>query len=193
MNGTIVYPAGNNAALRYACRELLEKGISVVSSPAPDVKYLLLPVPSFEADGRVKGGGVLEHILADLPENITVIGGNLDHPALQGYATIDLLKDPYYVAQNAYITADCALRVAGRRLQTIFRGCPILVIGWGRIGKCLAAQLLALGADITVAARKESDRAILQALGYRSVDPLRLNETLGNYRVIFIFMFAPFI
>lgn len=191
MNGTILYPAGNNAAQRFACRELLDRGFSVVSTPAPDVKYLLLPIPSFEADARIRGGGILEHILAELPENVTVIGGNLMHPSLQGYPTIDLLKDPLYVAENAAITADCALRVAGRRLQTVFRGCPILVIGWGRIGKCLAAQLLALGADITVAARKGSDRAILQALGYRAVDPGQLNETLSEYRVIFNTAPAP--
>lgn len=191
MNGIILYPAGNNPALRFACRELLDEGFSVVSAPAPDVTHLLLPIPSFEADGRIRGGGILEHILADLPENITVIGGNLTHPSLQGYRTIDLLKDPYYVAQNAHITADCALRVAGRRLQTVFRGCPILVIGWGRIGKCLASQLMALGADITVAARKEPDRAILQALGYQAVDPLQLNETLSKYRVIFNTAPAP--
>ena len=185
MNSTILYPVGNTAALRFAQQELQALGICVVSAPAPDVTHLLLPIPSFEADGRIRGGGILEHLLAKLPETVTVIGGNLDHPSLIGYHTMDLLTDPDYLAENAAITADCALRVAGRRLQTVFRGCPILVIGWGRIGKHLATQLQLLGADTTVAARKESDRALLKSLGFNAADPRKLEKTLPRYRVIF--------
>jgi len=191
MNGTILYPTSNTSVMRFAQQELQALGICVVSAPAPDVTHFLLPIPSFESDGRIRGGGILEHLLAKLPENVTVIGGNLDHPSLAGYRTVDLLKDPAYLAENASITADCALRVAGRRLQTVFRGCPILVIGWGRIGKCLAAQLQALGADVTVAARKESDRAILQTFGFSVADPTRLEPNLHRYRILFNTVPAP--
>lgn len=185
MNGIMIYPAGNTAALRFACRNLEERGFALVSKPAPDVTHLLLPVPSFEPDGRIKGGGILERILADLPESVTVIGGNLKHPALQSYQTMDLLQDPAYIAENAAITADCAIRVAGSNLEIVFQNCPVLVIGWGRIGKCLAAQLKAMGANVTVAARKEADRAMLQALGYRVASPDELSVRLCKFRVIF--------
>lgn len=146
--------------------------------------HLLLPVPSFETDGRIRGGGVLEHILADLPEEITVIGGNLNHPALTGYRKIDLLQDEEYTARNAAITADCAIRVAGTHLPVVFEGCPVLIIGWGRIGKCLAVRLKALGAHVTVTSRRNEDRCMLLALGYGSADPGSLSE-LDRYRVIF--------
>ena len=138
-----IYRAGYSEAIRWACQFLTKDGIALSEEPAADVTHLLLPVPSFEGDGRIKGGGILEHILADLPQEITVIGGNLNHPALDGYRTVDLLKDGLYTAKNAAITADCAIRVAGAHLKTVFAGCPVLVIGWGRIGKCLAAQLKA--------------------------------------------------
>lgn len=191
MNGIILYSAGNTPALRYACQNLTARGIDIVDAPAPDVTHLLLPVPSFEPDGRIKGGGILEHILADLPENICVIGGNLNHPALQGYPTADLLQDPLYVAENAAITADCAIRIAGSYLPVVMRNCPVLILGWGRIGKCLAAQLKAMGADVDVAARKPADRAILRALGCGSKDPENLNRCLVRYRVIFNTVPAP--
>ena len=155
------------------------------SAPAPDITHLILPVPSFEPDGRIRGGGILEHILADLPENVTVIGGNLNHPALQGYQTIDLLQDPLYVAQNAAITADCAIRIAREQLPAVWNRCPVLVIGWGRIGKCLSQQLKSLGCDVTVAARKPQDLALLQALGYGSVATENLHQQVPRYRVIF--------
>ena len=191
MNRTIIYPAGNTAALRYACQDLSDRGIDVVNAPAPDVTHLLLPAPSFEADGRVKGGGILENILADLPGDITVIGGNLRHPVLQGCKIIDLLQDPAYVAENAAITADCAIRIAGNNLRVVFKDCPILIIGWGRIGKCLATQLKAMGANVTVAARKETDRAILKALGFNAHNPEQLGHCLMRYRVIFNTVPAP--
>lgn len=191
MKGIILYPASNTTAMRFAQRELQALGIRIVNSPAPDVTHFLLPVPSFESDGRIRGGGILEHLLAKLPDSVTVIGGNLDHPSLAGYHTIDLLKDPVYLAENAAVTADCALRVAGRRLQTTFRGCPILVIGWGRIGKHLASMLQRLGANTTVAARKGSDRALLKSLGFHAADPANLEETLSCYRVIFNTVPAP--
>ena len=185
MNAVIICTAGNTAALRIAAQNLYDRGITIVDAPAPDITHLLLPVPSFEADGRIKGGGILEHILADLPEDVTVIGGNLQHPALAGYKTIDLLSDKLYVAENAAITADCAVRIAGQKLPIVFQDCPVLIVGWGRIGKCLANMLQTMGAKVTVAARKESDRAILRALGFCTEDPAKFGPGLSRYRVIF--------
>lgn len=193
MNGTIICTAGNTAALRIAAQSLYDRGVTVVNTPAPDVTHLLLPVPSFESDGRIKGGGILEHILADLPESITVVGGNLHHPILKGCKTVDLLQDAQYVAENASITADCAIRIAGNNLPVVFNGCSVLIIGWGRIGKCLAFQLQAMGARVTVAARKESDRAMLRALGFGAENSEQLGHSLMRYRVIFNTVPAPVI
>jgi hypothetical protein len=183
MNGIRIYCAGNTAALSYARQNLLQRGYEITPQPAPDVTHLLLPAPSFEADGRIRGGGIPAHILADLPGSITIVGGNLHHPSLYGYATMDLLQDSQYVAENAAITADCALRIAREQMGIVWCKCPVLVIGWGRIGKCLASQLRALGANVTVAARKEADRAILRALGYGAENSLALSA--NHYRVIF--------
>ena len=183
MNGIRIYCAGNTAALSFARQNLMERGFEITPQPAPDVTHLLLPVPSFEADGRIRGGGIPAHILADLPENVTVVGGNLRNLSLHGYPAIDLLQDAQYVAENAAITADCAIRVARDKMDRIWRGCPVLVIGWGRIGKCLAYQLKAMGADVTVAARKESDLAIARALGFEAANSLDFAPS--GYRVIF--------
>ena len=185
MNGIRICCAGNTSALTYAVQILTECGCEITYKPAPDVTHLLLPVPSFEADGRIRGGGIPAHILADLPERLTVVGGNLRNSFLHGYPVVDLLQDAQYVAENAAITADCAIAVARKQMNLIWHGCPVLVIGWGRIGKCLAAQLKALGADVTVAARKEADLAILNALGYQTDNSLTFSRGLAHYRVIF--------
>ena len=185
MNGIHILPMGYTAAQQYACSYLANRGFHLLDGIAPNVTHLLLPVPSFDPDGQIRGGGTLEHILAELPKDITIIGGNLHHPALAEYKKLDLLQDAEYVARNAAITADCAIRVASRELPVIWEDCRVLILGWGRIGKCLAAQLKAMGAKVIVSARKPADRAMIQALGYRSIDTAKPEAELPHCRVIF--------
>lgn len=160
------YCAGHTLANDHAVRFLQKEGIRFVDEPDDTVTHLLMPIPSLISENQIRGGGTLTRILSQLPGNIGIIGGNL--PELPGHNLMDLLQDPVYVAQNAYITAHCAVRMITDQLQIPLRDCKALVIGWGRIGKCLAALLKGMEADVTVAARKENDRAMLGALGYKT-------------------------
>ena len=182
MNELIFYCAGSSRALYYAAAFLMEEGAIFLPCPDHTVTHLLLPIPSFEADGSIKGGGDLTDILARLPKTVTVIGGNLKRPELAEYETLDLLEDPWYLARNASITAHCALELALAKLPITLEKCPVLIVGWGRIGKCLAKLLHGLGACVTVAARKESRRVMIDALGYQScaIEDIRTEK----YRLI---------
>lgn len=193
MDDILVYPAGDTPALRFACKALFDRGLHIADSPSDSVTHLLLPVPSFEANGCIKGGDSLDSVLSRLPQSVAILGGNLGDAVPEDRTGIDLLQDPLYLAENAAITAECAIRIAANHLPVIFCGCPVLIIGWGRIGKCLADKLKAMGANVTVAARKETDRAALQSLGYRAKHPSRLLQVLGNYRIIFNTAPAPVI
>ena len=179
-----IYPVGTTAATEYAVGFLSKKGLDLVDHPTPEVTHLLLDVPSFGPDGTLRGGGRIEKILETIPQYITVVGGNLDHPALDGYEVWDLLRQEAYLSKNAAITADCALQAAMPLLRSAISETPTLVIGWGRIGKCLARMLQGMGCPVTVAARKERDRAMLNALGYATADPGAMKGTEG-YRLIF--------
>lgn len=165
-----------NPALECAANYLKNRDFPVVDAPGEDVQHLLLPVPSFSG-----GSKYITPILANLPRSVTVSGGNLRHPVLEGYRQVDFLQDPYYLAHNAAITAECAIGLA----QQDWRALPVLVLGWGRIGKCLGQKLRQLGADVTISARKEADLAMIQALGMQSVPVDRISDTLPRYRVIF--------
>lgn len=185
LGNSLIYPVGNTAACRYAALFLKKAGVRLVDHPTPEVTHLLLDVPSFGADGKLRGGGDVEEILRMLPPKITVVGGNLSHPALAGYKTMDLLKDAQYLAVNAAITADCALRVAAPKMTATFADSPALVIGWGRIGKCLGQLLTGLGTEVTFAARKEADRAMIKALHFEAVDMDGMAQVLPKCRLIF--------
>lgn len=182
MNDLIFYCVGDSKALIYAAAFLMEEGAVFLPCPDRCVTHLLLPIPSFEKDGSIKGGGDLSEILAQLPKTVTVIGGNLQRPELADYEVMDLLEDPWYLARNASITAHCALELALAKLPITLEKCPALVIGWGRIGKCLAKLLHAMGACVTVAARKESRRVMIEALGYKSCSMEQIHTQ--NYRLI---------
>lgn len=185
MDSMLVYPAGTTAACRWAASYLQKSGIPIVDHPTPDATHLLLDVPSFSPEGLLRGGGDAQALLRMLPVNITIVGGNLSHSAVKSRPVIDLLQDQAYLAKNAAITADCALRVATQHLSITFAQCPTLVIGWGRIGKCLGRMLQAMGADVTVAARKESDRAMLSALGYGTMEISELGNHLHRFRLVY--------
>lgn len=185
VNDLLFYTAGASPALAIAAGLLERKGCNITATPKSGVTHLLLPVPSFEKDGTLKGGSGLAQVLSPLPGDITIIGGNLNDPLLSTYTTIDLLQDELYLAENAAITAHCAIKQALCRLPATMHGCQVLVIGWGRIGKCLADLLKNMGARVTVAARKETDRAILRALGYATADTAKLGHDLIRFRVIF--------
>ena len=184
MEKCLIFCAGNTKAARYAAAYLRSLELPVTDQPSDRVGHLLLDVPSFEAGGNLRLGGSATALLKQLPEDLTLYGGNLNQPALQGYKTEDFLQDERYLAENAYITAECALDVAMPYLKITLRRCPVLILGWGRIGKCLGQILKALGADVTIAARNPADRAIIKALGYAAEDTALVADSLFHYRLI---------
>ena len=153
-----------NEAIRYAARYLADLGIQVTDRCDPDVTHILLPVPSFSG-----GDEYLAHLLTKLPDDVIITGGNLTSPLLEEYRHIDFLQDPYYLADNAAITAECTVQILRQLMNEDLTDKDILVIGWGRIGKCLCPLLRQKGAAISVAARKETDLAMIHALGYRNI------------------------
>jgi dipicolinate synthase subunit A len=108
-----------------------------------------------------------------------VFGGNIRNAP---YKTVDLLQDETYLAQNAAITAHCALKIILEQLPITLDGCETLLIGWGRISKCLAPMLKNLGANVTIASRKASERAILEANGFTAVESGQIKAQ--TYRLI---------
>lgn len=170
MNEPIIYPFGDSDVIGYAAEALRWRGIAVVHAPAPEVTHLLLPISQ----------RTLPEDIGKLSKDVTVIGGDLD----SNYRHINLLQDEQYLSRNAMITAHIALTLAAQHMPIIFDGCPTLILGWGRIGKCLMKLLGGLGAEVTVAARKDADRSIVNALGCHSVDISGLSHSLRRYRLI---------
>lgn len=102
-----------------------------------------------------------------------------------GFRLIEYGNIPSFVEENGAITAEGALQIAMRHRLRTLRGSDVLVIGYGGIGKPLSAMLKSLGADVSVAVRREEQLWILKGEGYRPVLSKDLLQFAGEYDVIF--------
>lgn len=102
-----------------------------------------------------------------------------------GFRLIEYGKIPSFVEENGAITAEGALQIAMRHRLRTLRGSDVLVIGYGGIGKPLSAMLKSLGADVSVAVRREEQLWILKGEGYRPILSKDLLQFAGEYDVIF--------
>ena len=106
--------------------------------------------------------------------------------ALEPYAAgsvHDYTLSEMFTYRNAQLTAEGAVGILLNDYEGSVYGSKILVTGYGRIGKLLSAMLRSLGADVTVAARRESDRALAVLSGMKAADYEQIDY--GRYDVVF--------
>ncbi len=92
-----------------------------------------------------------------------LFGGMLPPDAPAG--AIDYFKAEEVTLTNAALTVEGALALAIEHTSFSLLHQPVLVLGAGRIGQLLAIRLTALGARVTVAARRPESLALCEALG----------------------------
>lgn len=98
----------------------------------------------------------------------------VDYGALDSYALL-----------NAVPTAEGAIKLAIENTDCTLWKSRVLVIGNGRVGKILAERLKALGAYVTVSARKPADFGLLSALGFDYINTEHLNLKPIDYNIVF--------
>ena len=122
------------------------------------------------------------------PQQI-LFAGRLTDPLRHSAAVHGLTLYDYYDREelaiaNALPTAEGAVQIAMEELSTTIEGTRSLVLGFGRIGKILARKLDALGSDVSVAARGYTNRAWIEALGYRPAEFDQLPGQIGEYDLV---------
>lgn len=88
-----------------------------------------------------------------------ILGGRFPEPLLRraeglGVRCVDYFDSEILQLKNALPTAEGAIEIAMRELPVTLDGAHAAVIGYGRIGALLSQKLLALGARVTVYARR---------------------------------------
>lgn len=96
---------------------------------------------------------------------------------------IDILSREEFAVLNAISTAEGAIQIAMENSQSTLHNTPILVLGFGRIGKILCRMLDGLGADVYCEARKFSDIAWIKAYGYKPIHLKELDKHLSKFNL----------
>ena len=90
-------------------------------------------------------------------------------PRQLGVELADYAARPELAAWNAVPTAEgCLVLLMVHTGRTLWRQ-KILVTGFGRVAQALASRLVALGAEVTVAARSPGQRAQAECMGCRAI------------------------
>lgn len=165
-----------------------------------DASAVILPLPS-SVDGitlntqsaYVSNKVELATVVDAVNSECVIIGGRLPQSLLgramlRKIRCIDYFESEDFQIKNAYTTAEAALSVAMNALSKNIRDSKFAITGYGRIAKQLSRLLRALGAEVSVCARKSSDLAWAQLDGCKT-EPLRdgilPEKLLRGYDVIF--------
>ena len=149
---------------------------------------VILPLPVSQTAGLLNaplsaGDHPLEDILDRLSPGQFLCGGRVD-PQVQALAQARGLTLRDYFAReelavaNAVPTAEGALQLAMEHLPITIHGARVLVIGFGRVGRLTAQRFQALGARVSVAARKYDQLAWAQAMGLGAEHLSQLKDCL---------------
>ena len=159
------------------------------------VDYIILPLPASN-DGVLVNTPFFNHSLAlenlnsVINENGIVFGGKFSEMVKGIFekhkiTTIDYLDREEMAVMNAVPTAEGAVQIAMEEIPTTIFGQKILITGFGRISKVLAKILKGLGADISIAVRKYSDKAWAEIYNCKGLLFTQLDESLNQYDIIF--------
>ena len=150
----------------------------------------VLPFPSFQG-ALLRGVSAIpiEEILHRVDGDSTVFGGLIgtwaqafDHRKARVF---DLYGSEPLTTANAVPTAEGAICLATEHSPITLHGASCLVLGYGRVGKILAAKLQALSAHVTVALRKAPDQALAEALGLVTDRICVYSRGLEQYEFVF--------
>jgi dipicolinate synthase subunit A len=116
----------------------------------------------------------LEELFSLLPQGVLLAGGRFS-PAVKALAEekgiwlYDYFKSEELQQKNALPTAEGAVSILMRESPRTVSRLSVGVTGFGRVARALVNLLLAMGARVTVAARKQADIESAAALGCDTV------------------------
>ena len=157
--------------------QALEGDILLLPMPVCRNGMLHLPLTDTELEA--------ERLWARLRYDQLLLGGMTGDLSRRLMADYGLTLLDYYDREetqvaNAVPTAEGALQLAMESTDRTLHDSRCLIIGYGRIGR-----LLALGAEVTVSARKYGDLAWIEAWGCRGVQTGALTGQLDRFDLIF--------
>ncbi len=157
--------------------------------------YIFLPLP-YTTDKRTINAPyssseiTIDELIDSLDEGRIVFGGKLDADIKRrcrerGVDVYDYIDREEFAIMNAVPTAEGAILAAMSNTPYTIKGSNCLVVGYGRIGKVLAADLKALGARVTATSRHRGVLAEIEAFDYTPLKTGDIKNCIGEFDIIF--------
>ena len=131
----------------------------------------------------------LTHILRELTPRQWICAGRVS-PAVaalfqeRGLSIYDYFTREELIVANCVPTAEGAIQLAMEHLPITIHQAKVLVTGCGRVGKLTAQRFAALGAKVSVAARKYEQLAWAECHGFTPVPLVQMPRQLSQYQII---------
>lgn len=154
------------------------------------VDAILLPLHGTSADGEIGADYSEEYIhlsmemLKRTPDHCTVYTG-ISNAYLDGITEgagrrlIRLTARDDVAVLNSIPTAEATLKIAIEETDYTVHSANVMVLGFGRVGETLARLFSAVGANVSVAARKDGDLARIMEMRLDPVQMDRLAEHIS--------------
>ena len=144
--------------------------------------YLLLPPVILGETGNLntplsENELIITDIISAVKPMGTAFGGRFSEKIQgilkkKGIRPVDYLQNEVFNIRNAVPTAEGALKIAIEQTDRTIRDSDVVIVGFGRIGKVLVKMFSDLGANVTLAARSETDREYAALLGSKQAVPV---------------------
>mgnify|MGYP000171615014 CR=1 FL=1 len=137
---------------------------------------VVLPLPVAGAEGMVntpltRSALPLASLLDALSPPQILCGGRVDPVSAAMADARGLILRDYFAREelavaNAVPTAEGAVQLAMEQMPVTIHGARVLITGFGRVGQAAARRFAALGARVSVAARRYEQLALAESEGY---------------------------
>lgn len=163
-------PQTDGILIHTAPEQAIEEAAAVILPLPASTDGITLNCPGEMSCNRIK----LAKIVGLMREGMILVGGKLPESIIELARSKNIKCFDYFDSEtlqikNAYVTAEAALSIAMNSLTKSVADSRFLITGYGRIASQLAELLRRLGASVTIAARKESDRAYAECIGCESI------------------------
>ena len=202
MNIERILIIGGDSRINYLSQGLIEDGFKVknfdgseaLKTAVEECDAVVLGLPCSRDDKTVDAPNLSESILLKdlfhiMGKNKLLLAGKMSQGTkavadVFGVKWVDYFMREELEILNAIPTCEGALQIAMEELPITLFGCDVVVTGFGKVAQPIVSALRALGANVTVCARKPSARAKARTSGAKSVDFSLLKDSMSKAHLV---------
>ncbi len=203
MNIKRILIIGGDSRTEYLSKALAEDGFIVEKFSGKEAlkgaidraDAVVLGLPASKDDKTVDAQDLEESILLKdlfrlIGKNKLLLAGKMSEAMravadVFGVRWVDYFMREELEILNSVPTCEGAVQIAMEEMPITLFGANVLVTGFGKVGEPLSVMLRNLGANVTVCARRISQRAKARTMGLKSVDFSYLDECIEAADVVF--------